>query len=174
MKSQTIKLILLAFLVFQLGCDITLKRKDKKHQMMDPASSNQAESNEVGSNKIKENISESNQMKMSPKDGKTSKASRVKKVMRNNDSNIIVSYYSDAANTVIRKDMISHTEISKNQAKKIKIGKILPREIQVMPLPIALEKRLPSLSLHVIRVQVGTRVILMDVKSRRILDIIKI
>ena len=43
-----------------------------------------------------------------------------------------------------------------------------------MPLPIELEKRLPSLSLRVIRVQVGTRVILMDVKSRQILDIIKI
>jgi len=74
----------------------------------------------------------------------------------------------------IRKDMISHTKISKRQAEKLKIGRIIPREIQVMPLPIALEKILPSLSLHVIRVQVGTRVILMNVKSRQILDIIKI
>lgn len=164
MKSQTIKLIILICLVFQAGCDLTLKRKDKKHQMTGPIQKNQ-----VGSNQA-----ESNQMKLNPKDKKTSKASIVKKVMRNNDSNIIVSYYSDAANAIIRKDMISHTEISKKQAEKLKVGKIIPREIQVMPLPIALEKKLPSLSLHVIRVQIGTRVILMDVKSRRILDIIKI
>lgn len=159
MKLQTIKLTLLTCLVFQLGCDITLKRKDKKHQMVA----------QVGSNQV-----ESTQIKMSPKDEKKSKASRVKKVMRNYDSNIIISYYSDAANAVIRKDMISHTEISKKQAEKLKVGKIISRDIQVMPLPIALEKRLPSLSLHVIRVQVGTYVILMNVKSRQILNIIKI
>ena len=164
MKSQTIKLIILIFLVFQAGCDLTLKRKDKKHQVTGPIQENQ-----VGSNKA-----ESNQMKMIPQDEKTSKELSVRKVIRNNNSNIVVSYYSDTANVIIRKDMISHTKISKKQAKRLKVGKIIPREIQVMPLPIALEKRLSSLSLHVIYVQVGTRVILMDVKSRRILDIIKI
>ena len=164
MKSQTIKLILLSCLVFQAGCDLTLKRKNKKDKVMAPASLSQIETNQA----------ESNKTKMNSKVKKTSKSSMVKKVMRNNSSNIIISYYSDAANAIIRKDMISHTEISKNQALKLKIGKIIPREIQVIPLPLALEKRLPSLSLHVIRVQVGTRVILMDVKSRRILDIIKI
>ena len=148
MNSQILKLIVLSCLIVQSGCDITFKRK-------------------VTQNKTAP-------VEMSQDDNKSDKKDLLKHKVGNKDSDIIISYYSDAANAIIRKDMITHTEISKKQAKKLVIGKVIPREIQVMPLPLALEKILSALPLDVIRVQVGTRVILMNVKSRLILEVINI
>lgn len=153
MKSQMIKLALLSFLVLQVGCDLTLKKKN--HQIADSQKSTKVENN-------------------SGKTGSNNKVATAKNVTLSRDEKIIISFYADAENAIIRNDMISHTEVSKKQAKKLKVGKIIPRDIQVMPLPITLEKRLSSLPLDRIRVQVGVRVVLMDVKSRRILAIIKI
>lgn len=153
MNSKIIKLILLSCLIFMVGCKLTLKQKDKNHKT-DSVKMNSLETHHKNKNV-------------------TSNSSSTR-VMNSNELNIIAAYYSDEANATIRKDMISHTQISKEDAKRLQVGKIIPREIQVMPLPIELEKRLPSLLLNVIRVQVGIRVIIMDVKTRRILDIIKI
>lgn len=158
MKSLTIKLLLLCCLIFQAGCDLTLKKKSKSAKM----SSDKMDSLKMNSAEMKKNSKK-----------KSSKAS-MKYEMRDHDSDMITSYYSDEVNATIRKDMISHTAITKKQAKKLKVGKIIPREIQIIPLPMELEKRLTSLSLDKIRVQIGKYVVLMDVKSRRILDIIKI
>lgn len=148
MNSHIVKLIILSCLIFLSGCDITFKKQ---------ATNNEAVSLEKSNDNIKtdKNVSE-------------------KSNVGNKDFDIIISYYSDKANANIRKDMISHTEISEKQAQKLVVGKIIPREFQVMPLPLALEKILTRLPLHVIRVQVGTRVIYMNVKSRKILEIIKI
>ena len=148
MNSHIVKLILLGCLIFQAGCNITFKRKET-HNETAPVGMNQED------NKSDKNVS-------------------VKNKGSNKDFNIIISYYSAPANATIRKDMITHTEISKKQEKKLVVGKIIPRGIQVMPLPLALEKNLSQLPLHVIRVQVGIRVIFMNVKSRKILEIIKI
>lgn len=147
MNSQIVKLIILSCLLFQSGCDITFKK--------------QATNKAVSFEKSKDNK-------------KTDKNVSEKSNVGNKDFDIIISYYSDKANANIRKDIITHTEISEQQAKKLVVGKIIPREIQVMPLPLALERILTRLPLHVIRVQVGTRVIYMYVKSRKILEIIKI
>jgi len=148
MNSHIVKLIILSCLLFQSGCDIRFKKQ---------ATNNKS----VSFEKSKDNK-------------KTYKNVSVKSNVGNKDFDIIISYYSDKANANIRKDMIMHTEISDQQAKKMVVGKIIPREIQVMPLPLALERILTRLPLHVIRVQVGTRVIYMNVKSRKILEIIKI
>lgn len=148
MNSQILKLILLSCLIVQSGCDITFKRKVTKN--------------------------ETAPVEISQDDNKSDKKDLLKRKVGNKDSDIIISYYSDAANAVIRKDMITHTEVSKKQSKKLVVGKVIPREIQVMPLPLALEKILSALPLDVIRVQVGTRVILMNVKSRLILEVINI
>lgn len=148
MNSDIVKLILLSCLIFVSGCDITFKKQ---------ATNNKA----VLLEKSKDNT-------------KTDKNVSEKSNVVNKDFDIITSFYSDKANANIRKDMISYTEISDQQAKKLVAGKIIPRDIQVMPLPLALEKILIRLPLHVIRVQVGTRVIYMNVKSRKILEIIKI
>jgi len=148
MNSQILKLILLSCLILQSGCDITFKRK---------VTPNEATS-----------------VEMSPDEKKSDKKVLLKRTVGNKDSDIIISYYADAANATIRKDMITHTEVSKKQAKKLVVGKIIPRDIQIMPLPLALERILSALPLDVIRVQVGTRVILMNVKSRLILEVINI
>ena len=148
MNSQILKLILLSCLILQSGCDITFKRK--------------ATHNKTAA------------VEMNKDDNKSDKKVLLKPKVGNKDSDIIISYYSDAANATIRKDIITHTEVSTKQAKKLAIGKIIPREIQVMPLPLALERKLSALPLDVIRVQVGTRVILMNVKSRQILEVINI
>lgn len=153
MNSKLIKLILLSCLVLMVGCKLTLKQKDKSNNM---------DSEKMSSHEIHN------------KDNNIASNPSSTRIMNRTELNIIIAYYSDDANAIIRKDMISHSQISKAQAKLLQVGKIIPREIQVIPLPLELEKRLPSLLLNVIRVQVGTRVILMDVKSRRILDIIKI
>jgi len=148
MNSQILKLILLSCLILQSGCDITFKRKV--------------------------NPNEAAPVEMSPNDKKSDKKVLLKRTVGNKDSDIIISYYADATNATIRKDMITHTEVSKKQAKKLVVGKIIPRDIQIMPLPLALERILSALPLDVIRVQVGTRVILMNVKSRQILEVINI
>lgn len=148
MNSQIVKLIILSCLLFQYGCDITLKKKETNN-------------NTVSFEKSKD-------------DKTTKKNDSAKRNVGNKDFDIIISYYSDKANAGIRKDIITHTEISEQQAKKLVVGKIIPRDIQVMPLPLALERILTQLPLHVIRVQVGTRVIYMYVKSRKIIEIIKI
>lgn len=148
MNSHIVKLIILSCLLFQSGCDITLKKQ---------ATNNKS----VSFEKSKDNK-------------KTDKNVSEKSNVGNKDFDIIISYYSDKANANIRKDIITHTEISEQQAKKMVVGKIIPRDIQVMPLPLMLERILTRLPLHVIRVQVGTRVIYMNVKSRKILEIIKI
>ncbi|GMR15932.1 MAG: hypothetical protein BMS9Abin31_0229 [Gammaproteobacteria bacterium] len=147
MNSQILKLVILASLVFYAGCDITLKRKDKKTSDAHAAMSEQ-------------------------KSKKKSISSEV--VFSKKDSNIIASFYSNTANSIIRKNMIRHTNISRKQQKKLVVGKIIPRDFQVMPLPLKLERALSTLNLHLLRVQVGANVVLMNVKSRLILDIIKI
>ena len=148
MNVKILKFILLMGLIFQLGCNITFKRKTP------------------------DNIHVPAEMKKT--DAKPDEKPLTKKQKVNNDTGVIAAYYADEANKIIREDIISHTEVSKKQAKKLVIGKIIPRDIQVIPLPLNLEKILSSLPLQLIRVQVGERVIIMDVKSRRIIDIIKI
>lgn len=146
MNLQIFKSLLLISIILQAGCAITFKRHS---------------TNDAGA-QIKTS-------KEQPDKKETAKIKAWKK-----DSRIIQSYYTDVANANIRKDMISHTQISKKQEKNLLVGEVIPRDIQVMPLPLVLERKLSGLPLHVIRVQVGTHVILMNVKSRRIDNIIKI
>ena len=70
--------------------------------------------------------------------------------------------------------MIRHGRLSKEQKKLLAIGNIISHDIQVIPLPLKLERLLSPLPLNVLRVQVDTRVILMNVKLRKILDVITI
>lgn len=147
MASQIIKLALVGCIVFQFGCDITFKRK-----------SDDKSSAYVAVKNIKNKT-----VKIKYNDGFSSK-----------DSRIISSYYKDVANAIIRKDMITHSNISKKEQKKLVIGKIIPRHIQVIPLPLKLERDLSSVPLKMLRVQVGKNIILMNVKTRQILGVIKI
>lgn len=146
MNSKILNFILLSCLFLQSGCDITFKRKTSDD--------------------------ESSSVEMSEDANKTD--TKVIQKNKSKDFYIIVAFYSDAANATIRKNMIMQTEVPNKQAEKLVVGNIIPRKMQVMPLPLRLEKILSALPLNVIRVQIGTRVILMNVKSRQILEVTNI
>ncbi len=156
MNSSLLKLILFSCIIFQTSCDITFKRKVEKEKKAPVLIDEQLKS----SKKVDEN--------------KNKKTEKYTNTFTNNDSELISSYYSDKTNSIIRKDMIMHTKVSKEQTKKLVVDEYVPRDIQVMPLPLKLNRKLSFLPLDKLRVQIGTRVILMNVKTRRILDVIKI
>ena len=148
MNSQIIKLVILSTVIFMTGCDITFKRKN-------------ADVNAIPVNMEKQNK------------GKRSKSVN-KGAFNKKDSHIIHSDYADSSNAIIRNDMIAQTRLSKEQNKNIVIENIIPRDVQVIPLPLKLERILSALPLQFLRVQAGENVILMNVKTRKILDVIKI
>ena len=154
MNSLVLKVLIIACLVFQYGCGLKFKRKtaqttDKPVEMIqyENGSSKQAEE--------KDKV-------LAP--GQFSER----------DSQLISSYYADKSNQVSRQDMIAHTRLSKKQEEKLAINEYIPTDLQVMPLPLSLERILSSLPLDLIRVHIGKRIIIMNVKSRQILDIIEI
>ena len=154
MNSTILKLLLFSGIIFQVSCDITFKRKVEKDTEVPVIIDEQLKSSK----------------KVEPNKDKVKSGDAFSK----SDSKIITSYYSDNTNSTIRQDMIMHTKISKEQTKKLIVDEYVPRDVQVMPLPLKLKNKLSALSLDKLRVQIGTRVILMNVKTRRILDIIKI
>ena len=146
MNTLILKLVLLSCVVFFAGCDVTFKRKS-------------TDTNTANIGKHKKNIINKNESKTA---------------FNKKDSHIIISYYTDSSNATIRKDMMTHTVLSKVQNSKLIVGNLIPRNVQVIPLPLKLERILSALPLDFLRVQVGKKVILMNVKSRLILDVIKI
>jgi len=156
MNSTLLKLTLLSVLIFQAGCDITFKRK------VDKAKNPPVVIDE--------------QLRVIKKTSENNEKERIKSThaFTENDLNTIISYYSNKTNSVVREDMIKHTTISKQQAEKIVVNEFVPRDIQVMPLPLKLNRKLSALPLDKLRVQVGTNIILMNVKTRKILAVIKI
>ena len=158
MNSLVLKLIVLSCLIFQMGCEIQFKRKTT------PATEKPAEMIEFEKLSSKE------------KEKQKVKKDTPKKDIQfgEKDSHLITLYYSNKANTIIRDDMIMQTKTSGKQEKNLVINAYIPRDVQVVPLPLKLERMLSSLPLNLLRVQVGNRVVIMNVKSRQILDIIKI
>ncbi len=154
MNSSLLKLILFSCIIFQTSCDITFKRKVEKEK--------------------KAPVIIDEQLKSSKKVDENKETEKSTNTFTKNDSELISSYYLDKTNSTIRKDMIMHTKISKEQIKKLVVDEYVPRDVQVMPLPLKLNRKLSFLTLDKLRVQIGTRVILMNVKTRRILDVIKI
>ena len=154
MNSSLLKLILFSCIIFQTGCDITFKRKAEKEK--------------------KAPVVIDEQLKSSKKVDKNKETEKSTNAFTKYDSELITSYYLDKTNSTIRNDMIMHTKISKEQTKKLVVDEYIPRDVQVMPLPLKLNRKLSFLPLDKLRVQIGTRVILMNVKTRQILDVIKI
>ena len=153
MKSHTLKLFLLICLIFQAGCGLKFKRNSEN------IAPNQSEINE-------------NALKLSDKERKSLVDSG--DAFSKEDIQLITSYYSDKANARIKQDMKLHTKLTSKQEAKLIVNKIIPRDVQIIPLPLILERVLTSLPLNVLRVHAGNKVMLINVKSRKILDIIKI
>lgn len=152
MNSYKINLSILSCLIIISGCDISLKRKNTA-----AADSKVAMSHTVIESKVKSSSNTSVNAKAS---------------FSKMDSKLIALYYADESNAIILNDMAKQTFVSKKQAKKLVVSKNISNKIQVIPLPLELEKILSPLPRYTLRVQVGKRVILMDVKSRQILDMI--
>lgn len=89
------------------------------------------------------------------------------------DKKLINLYYKDKANANTMSKAASLTPVSKKEDSQLKISHHLPPHIQVVPLPLELEKILGKLPRQVLRVQVARNIILMNVKTRKIIDIIK-
>ncbi len=160
MISKFIISVLFASLIFNTGCNITFKRKAKQ---MDKVESSEMLGKKLASDKV-----------VSSKDKDMKPASALKVMFSRKDADTIASYYLNPENAIIRRNMIRHSSVTKKQQKKLVIGKIIPRDFQVIPLPLKLERALSPLDLYYIRVQVGANVVLMNVKSRLVLDIITI
>ena len=160
MNSIFLKLFIISCLILQAGCSLKFKRKspeapeEKKLEVIEYQ-------NKLGS-------------KGSIKEAAPEKQAANDLLFSEKDSLIIKTYYADEANVVVRHDMQMHTKISRKQEENLQANKFIPRDIQVMPLPLQLERKLSAISLNLIRVQVANYVVLMNVKSRQILDIIKI
>lgn len=156
MNIQVLKLLLLLAIIFQVACSVTLKRKSNNDKVTN------VEMREYNVSSKSESI------KSSSKIAKTSLKFSAK------DSEIIIAYYKNEANKIIRQDMVRRTTLSATHEKKIVVDGHIPREVQVMPLTLTLGKQLSLLPLYVLRVHIATYVVLMNVRSRRILDLIKI
>jgi len=154
MKACRIKLILLTGLILIAGCNITFKKKS--------------------SEKVDSQIDVAASKKIDDEKTLSSKTIKSGTLFTNKDKELINLFYNDKANAVILKDMIAHTRLSIKQRKKLTESKNVANSVQVMPLPLELERMLSPLPRNILRVQVDRRIILMDVNSRRILDVIKI
>lgn len=89
------------------------------------------------------------------------------------DKKLISLYYNDKANANIMSKAVSLTPVTKKEDSELKISHHLAPHIQVIPLPLELENILTKLPRQVLRVQVARNIILMNVKTRKIIDIIK-
>jgi len=90
------------------------------------------------------------------------------------EKEIIRTYFKDRSNNRILHYAIKRSPISKKQSAKLVVSNYIPRDIQVVPLPIRLDNKLRQIPLSLLRVQVGKNIILMKVNSRKILDIVKL
>lgn len=158
MNSLLLKVLIIGCLIFQYGCALKLKKKSPL-----PAEK------PVEIIQYEKQASE----EVSGKDNDEEKVKSPDK-FTDKDTRLISSYYADKANQVIRQDMIAHTRLSQKQEEKLVVNEYIPRDLKVIPLPLILERSLSSLPLHLIRVHISKRIIIMNVKSRQILDIIKI
>lgn len=164
MNSLVLKVLIIGCLIFQYGCGLKFKRKlpqvtNKPVEMIqyETQSEQQSDDKDKEKNKNKDKIKVQTPGKFTEK-----------------DSHLISSYYADNANHIIRQDMIAHTRLSQKQEDKLVVNGYIPGNLQIIPLPLKLERILSSLPLELIRVHIGKKVIIMNVKSRQILDIIKI
>lgn len=156
MNSRATIMILVSTLFFLQGCDLTFKRKTSsdaagKVEMVketgSPTQSNKPVKNEHVNKKSGTHFSD-------------------------NEIQRIREFYKE--NTQMRDDMIAYSKLSKKQINSLVVNGVVKHDIQIVPLPLKLKGMLSPLPMNLLRVHVGDKVILMNVKSRRIIDIIKI
>ena len=161
MNSYGLRFILLCLLLTQAGCDITLKKKYSEK------GNTTIENTKMGHKVIIK--------KKAP--GMIQKEYEQREVLKaftRKDKAIITAYYKNNEATAILHYANKHSPLDKKQEKELLISKSIPQNIQLIPLPLDLDKHLTEIPASVLRVQVSNNIILMDVRTRNIIDIIKL
>lgn len=152
MRTFSLVICLIASLLLQTGCKLTLKKKS------DPDAVTQTEETSVEAKT----------------DSKSAKKKKPVPLFTEHDTKLITLYYSNEGNAQVLEDIVKQTAVSDKVAARLKTNEIIPKDVLVVPLPLELEKILSPQPAYDLRVQVGKHVIMMDIKSRRILDVIKL
>lgn len=147
-----LSIITLSAVVVLSACDITLKKK----YIQSPKEFTELDAKQKSQKKYKKLLDHERAQGLTQK-----------------DKRLITLYYSDVGNATIIAKAMTLTPISKKEDKALRVSHYLPLHIQVIPLPLELEKLLVKLPRQVLRVQVAKNIILMNVKTRKIIDIIK-
>ena len=137
----------------QAGCNITLKKKTGSDNRVHPSKVMLKRNSEYNQKKAQEAI---------PRVG-----------FSTSDRALIKLYFKNEGNKSIFNNMVNQREVSSKQDKTLIVSNAIPNNIQTSPLPLDLDKTLSIAPSHMLRVQVGRNIILMNVKTRKIVDIIK-
>lgn len=159
MSSFGTKCIVFISLALLTGCDIAFKRKSESNPDYQAEMRKQISEDEINDKKTNSNKSE---------------PVKARAIFSQRDTKLIKLYYGDVNKSSMLRDMVKHTWVTEKQAKTLTVTARISNDIQVVPLPLELEKLLSLLPRYSIRVQVGKNVIIMDIKSRRIIDIVKL
>lgn len=91
----------------------------------------------------------------------------------NYDRELINQYYSYGKQKGLPPGLAKKGKLPPGLQKQIVRNGQLPPGLQAKYLPYELERRLPRLSQNYVRLRVGTEIVLMDIPTKIILDVIK-
>lgn len=86
------------------------------------------------------------------------------------DRKSIGLYFTSPSNAKLLDDIVEQTRVSAAVHDKLTNDSQIPNSVQLYPLPLELEKQLAPLPLHLMRVQIEKKILLIDIKTRFILD----
>lgn len=149
LKPRILLILVTTMALLVSGCDITFKRK---------SSSAQASST---SDKQRKSATSGHSAPVSKEAGR---------FFSSNEKKLITDFFYSASNEQILRDNYELTRTSEDLRSQIRTGSRLPANIQLLPLPLALEGKLSPAKGSLIRIQVEYSIILLDIRSRIIMD----
>lgn len=152
LQSRNLLILVTTMALFSSGCDITFKRKSS--DASSSSSSARQHTTTAGNNGVA----------LSKEPGR---------FFSKTDKQVISEFFN-AGNEQILLDNHGLTKTSDDLRKQIRIGARLPATIQLLPLPLALEGKLTPAKGSLIRIQVEYNIILLDIRSRIIMDMFKL
>ena len=155
------------------GCDITFKRKsdaepDKSTKPAAPLAATDQQTSATGQKTTAEKPVATEQKKDS------TKRPKIVSGFSEQDRKTIGLFYTSPANAKVLDDIIEHTQVSAVVQNKLSTDSVIPNSVQLFPLPLELEKQLIPLPLHLMRVQIEKKILLIDIKTRFILDSVEL
>ena len=172
MQKQWIScFVLLPALLALTACDITFKRKSASAMTEQTDKQQQTDKNSK-QGKTADGKKDAKKPEQKNKDSKPPVMTG--KNFTAQDKELIQNYFKNVNNARVFHEAAELTRLDSKRKESLKVNTILSADIQVIPLPLELERGLSTLNSNMIRVQVENLVILMDLGTRRIVEIIKI